>query len=72
MARSNKFDDYGDVLTLADVSALLGCHLETARLWARRGELPARKVGRSYLVLKRELVAWLETQPAKGAKAKRP
>lgn len=63
MTQSRRLDDYGDVLTLADVAVILGWHLETVRLWARQGKLPARKAERQYLVLKKDLVDWLEALP---------
>lgn len=59
MARSDNLDDYGDVLTLADVAAIMKVHLETVRLWAREGKLPAKRAGRSYFILKAALVEWL-------------
>lgn len=69
MSRSRRLEDYGDVLSLADVAAIIDCHIETARLWARHGRLPARRAGKSYFVLKEDLVAWLRAQPLTDADA---
>lgn len=67
VSRSRHLDDYGDVLSLADVAVILGRHVETARLWARTGQLPARRVGRSYVVLKTDFIRWLGAQPLTDA-----
>lgn len=70
--KSSRFDDYGDVLTLQDVAALLGWHLETVRTWVREGKLPARKIGRPYVVLKQDLLAWLQAHPRVDASTPDP
>lgn len=45
----------GDVLTVADVAALLDLKPHTVKEYARRGILPGRKLGRSWRFLRPEL-----------------
>ena len=51
-------DDYR-VLTKAEVAALLQCEENTVEEKARTGELPAVKVGRTWVFLRRTLFARL-------------
>lgn len=65
MARSANPDDYGEMLSIADVAAILGIHPDTARRYAREGVVKARKLPQSnrHYVLKSELLEWLKSQP---------
>lgn len=65
MARSANPDDYGEMLSVADVAAILGIHPDTARRYAREGTIKARKLPHSnrHYVLKSELLEWLKAQP---------
>ena len=68
MARSANPDDYGEMLSIADVAAILGVHPDTARRYARERVIKARKLphrNRHY-VLKSELLDWLKAQPIVG------
>ena len=51
-----------DVVTSADVSALLGVPRSTVEDWARRGLLPSRKRGKRRFFLRWEVEAWLTAQ----------
>jgi hypothetical protein len=65
VARSTNPDDYGEMLSIADVAAILGIHPDTARRYARTGVIKARKLPHSnrHYILKSELLAWLKSQP---------
>lgn len=65
MARSANPDDYGEMLSIGDVAAILGIHPDTARRYAREGVIKARKLPNSnrHYVLKSELLEWLKSQP---------
>ncbi len=68
MARSANPDDYGEMLSIADVAAVLGVHPDTARRYAREGVIKARKLPNSnrHYILKSELLHWLKAQPIVG------
>jgi excisionase family DNA binding protein len=57
--------DYGRLLSLRDVAAILGVHLNTAQRYARHGVIPAHRLpgGRRYYVLKDELLEYIRTRP---------
>lgn len=65
MARSANPDDYGEMLAIADVAAILGIHPDTARRYAREGVIKVRKLPHSnrHYILKSELLEWLKSQP---------
>ena len=65
MARSADPDDYGEMLSITDVAAILGIHPDTARRYARDGVIRARKLPHSnrHYILKSELLEWLKSQP---------
>lgn len=65
MARSSNPDDYGEMLKIDEVAAILGVHPDTARRYAREGVIKARKLPNSnrHYVLKSELLEWLKAQP---------
>ena len=55
-----------DVLTVADVAALLDLKIHTVQEFARRGILPGRKLGRSWRFLRPELEEAIRDLPAPG------
>jgi excisionase family DNA binding protein len=46
------FDGNISVLPIEEFSRVLGCNTETIRRYIRAGELPARKIGRKYFIMK--------------------
>ncbi len=52
------------VLTTEDAAEFLKLTLFTVRNYARRGILPARKVGKAWRFFKPDLVAWLRDYDA--------
>jgi excisionase family DNA binding protein len=51
-----------DVLDVHEAGWLLGAHIETVRRLARRGGLPAYKVGKDWRFSKQALNLWMETR----------
>jgi len=53
------------MLTLADVAAVLGVHVDTARRYVKSGGLPAHRLPNSkqFYILKDELLAFIRSQP---------
>jgi len=51
-----------EVLTLEEASELLKLSRSTLYNLARRGKVPARKVGRSWRFVKLNLIRWLESK----------
>lgn len=49
-----------DIMTVAETAAYLHLHPETLREKARRGEIPAAKIGRTWRFSKAQLLQWLE------------
>src|SRR3954447_8991888 len=56
-----------DVLSTAEAAQLLGIPRSTVHYLARRGELPARRVGRRWLLLRDQLAAALAPLDEPGA-----
>lgn len=54
----------GDVLNAQAAADLLGAHVETIRRMARRGAIPAFKVGKDWRFRKTALLTWSETNPS--------
>ncbi|MFR1807995.1 MAG: helix-turn-helix domain-containing protein [Pygmaiobacter massiliensis] len=52
---SGSLDDYGDFLTVTDVSRLTGIHRNTLYGMIESGQLPAQKMGRTYRFYKNQL-----------------
>jgi len=50
------------LLTIADVSELLGFHQVTLRDWARAGRLPALRIAGQWRFDPVELAAWVEAR----------
>jgi len=51
-----------DVLNAKEAAALLRAHVETIRRLARRGEIPAFKIGKDWRFYKGALRHWSEEQ----------
>jgi excisionase family DNA binding protein len=49
----------GDVMTAAEVAALLGVPSSTVHLWARQGTLPSRKLGKRRIFIRQKIEALL-------------
>lgn len=52
-----------DVLNAQEAAKLLGAHVETIRRMARKGKIPAFKVGKDWRFRQSSLLAWSETNP---------
>lgn len=53
-----------DTMTIDAAAELLHVHVHTLEAWARAGLVPAHRIGRRYLFLRAELLAWIADQPA--------
>lgn len=52
-----------EVLNAQEAAELLGAHVETIRRMARRGTIPAYKIGKDWRFRMAALVSWSETNP---------
>jgi excisionase family DNA binding protein len=59
-----------DVLTVADVAALLDLKPYTVKEYARRGILPGRKLGRAWRFLRPELEQAISHLPTAGERTR--
>jgi excisionase family DNA binding protein len=48
------------LLSANEAAELLGIHVNTLRLWARRGKVPSRRMGRRVTFRKSQLNRWWE------------
>lgn len=55
-----------DVLDIREAAAFLGAHEQTIRRLARRGAIPAFKVGRDWRFRRHDLQLWSERQGSRG------
>jgi excisionase family DNA binding protein len=65
-----KMDQNNEVLNAKEAAVFLKAHVETLRRMARRGEIPAFKVGKDWRFHKSALIQWSEGQyssPAGGS-----
>jgi excisionase family DNA binding protein len=60
-----------DLLTVADVAAQFRVTAQTVRSWIDSGKLRAARVGKSYVILRRDVQAMLE-QAASERRSSRP
>lgn len=58
-----------DVLNAQAAAELLGAHVETIRRMARKGAIPAYKIGKDWRFRRAELLAWSQTRPAAATTA---
>ncbi len=49
-----------DFLTVEEIAERLRVKVYTVRIWIRKGELPAYKVGRDYRIRKEDFEEWLK------------
>ncbi len=49
-----------DFLTIEEIAERLRVKVYTVRIWIRKGELPAYKVGRDYRIRKEDFEEWLK------------
>ena len=63
--RPANLDAFGPMLTLADVAAVLGVHVDTARRYVKTGGLPAHRLpgSKQFYILKDEVVGFIREQP---------
>lgn len=50
------------ILSLAEAAALLKAHPDTVSEAIKQRGLPAARVGRSYILIEEDVIAWLRTQ----------
>lgn len=55
-----------NVLDAQEAAALLGAHVETLRRLARKGAVPAYKIGKDWRFNKQTLTRWLENQQGRN------
>ena len=55
-----------DILNIGEAAAFLGAHEQTIRKLARRGAIPAFKVGRDWRFRRDSILRWSEKQPLEG------
>jgi len=60
MLGKQKIKDYPDVLDINQMCELIGVGLTTGYKLIRLNEIPSKKIGRSYRILKRNVVEYLE------------
>jgi excisionase family DNA binding protein len=61
--RENKIMGTDEVLNAHQAAELLGAHVETIRRLARRGSIPAFKIGKDWRFRRTLLLNWSETNP---------
>jgi excisionase family DNA binding protein len=57
---SNAFED--EFLTTKQIAEALGKNLSTVQRWYRKGEIPAARIGNSYIVRRRDFDEWFESR----------
>jgi len=58
------FVEYPPVLTATQVAELLAINVQEVRRLSRMGDLPSRRIGKSYRYFRDEIVAWLNSSTA--------
>jgi excisionase family DNA binding protein len=61
--------DRHDVLDAMGAAEFLGAHVETIRRMARKGKIPAYKMGKDWRFRRSDLDAWARTQPRRERRA---
>jgi len=56
----------GEYLTVADVCRMLHVHENTVYRWITERGLPHKRVGRKYLFLRADVLAWVESVSPTG------
>ena len=60
-----------ETLHIAEAAALLHADAETVMQFARRGELPGARIGRSWVFLREDVIAFLKAKIATETEARR-
>ena len=60
----NRFDSYGDVLTVDEVSRLLGSSRQFVYRLVREGSLRAFRIGRGYKISKTSVIEFIDGKSA--------
>jgi len=60
-ARRKRADASGNVLDAHDAAQFLGAHVESIRRLARKGDIPAYKIGKDWRFERGALKRWVET-----------
>ncbi len=55
------FASYPPVLTASQVADLLAINVQEVRRLSRSGDIPSRRIGKSYRYFRDEVVAWLNS-----------
>ena len=55
----------GNVMNAKEAAQFLGAHVETIRRLARKGEVPAYKVGKDWRFRREALVEWVDGHPVR-------
>lgn len=63
--------DADETLGVADVAMLLRAENETVLLYARRGELPGTKLGKSWVFLREDVISFLRSRIAADTEERR-
>ncbi|GEM_PF-1752111 len=62
--------EFSPLWTVMDVAYYLSLNPETVRVMVRRGELPAKKVGRQFRFQQEEMIQWVGNQNVQEKKYK--
>jgi len=60
VSRTGNPNDYGEILTVPEVSGLLGISPAAVYRLISEKKIPCRRAGKSYLFLKSAILAWLQ------------
>lgn len=61
MKNFNTLDAYPDILTVAEVQAILGIGREQAYTLANSGSFPVKRVGKRIIIYKPTFIEWLKS-----------
>lgn len=61
----------GETINAEQCADLLQCHVETAEEMTRKGELPGIKIGRTWIYVKSDLLAYLAEKARRDAEERR-
>lgn len=61
--KAKQMIDSDEILNAQEAARLMGAHVETIRRMARKGKIPAFKVGKDWRFRQSALMAWSETNP---------
>jgi excisionase family DNA binding protein len=61
-----KWENYGDVMTVAQCAEILQIHKKLAEKLLRNNEIPGKKIGREWRIEKSDLQAYLSKKKSIG------